>query len=208
MGGILQAMGQDKPQAQVAQAPTVTVTATASAKATVKASAAAAVRATISPSVRPSPSTSAKPSTAASPSCLAQVRSWISGGSSQQLGALQSDFSAFSMAARTFVTDTADGGASASDVSAVQSAAANIQADAQAVEANPAPTCVPGMRPALMTAATDYQKAAIDADNAMGQYSAGADGSAIADLQDADAALNNGDNEIAAATTATEKFDN
>lgn len=55
--------------------------------------------------------------------------------------ALQSDFSAFSAAARTFVTDSADGGTSASDVSAVQSAAASIQADAQATEANPAPTC-------------------------------------------------------------------
>jgi hypothetical protein len=208
MGGILQAAGDEKPQAQVAPAPTVTVAATANAKATVKASAAAAVRATISPSVRPSPSPSAKPSTPASPSCLTQVRAWISGGSSQEIGALQSDFSSFSAAARTFVTDTADGGASAPDVSAVQSAAANIQADAQEVEANPAPACVPGMRPALMAAATDYQKAAIDAGNAMGQYSAGADGSAIADLQAADVASNNGDNEIAAATTATEKFDN
>jgi hypothetical protein len=43
MGGILQATGQDKPQA--APAPTVTVTATASAKATVKASADAAITA-------------------------------------------------------------------------------------------------------------------------------------------------------------------
>jgi hypothetical protein len=145
MGGILQATGQDKPQA--APVPTVTVTATASAKATVEASAAAAVRATVSPSVRPSPSASAKPSTAASPSCLTQVRAWISGGSSQQLGSLQSDFSAFSTAARTFVTDTANGGASASDVSAVQSAAADIQADAQAVEANPPPACGPGLVP-------------------------------------------------------------
>lgn len=159
--GIADATGHG-PKAAAA-APTVTVTATqsvtASATATVKASA-AAVRATVTPTARPSLS----PSAAAPPDCLSQVRAWISGGSSKQLGALQADFSAFSAAGQTFVAHQEAGGATPADVSAVQNAAAAIQADAQAMESDPASSCGPGMRPALDAAATDYQKAAIDAD--------------------------------------------
>lgn len=191
IGGIANATGHGAKTP--AAAPTVTATATAGASETVKASAARAVA-------------SSRPSTAASPSCLSQVKAWINGGSSRQLGALQSDMSAFSAAAKMFASDNSYGGAPAGDVSAVQNAAASIQADAQAIEADPAPACVPGMRPALDAAATDYSKAAIDAGNAMGQYSAGADGSALADLQAAGGAANSGTGEITAATTAAEKF--
>jgi hypothetical protein len=120
------------------------------------------------------------------------------------------DFSAFSTAART---DVRDGHCGRRSISVGRLGRPGSRREhsgrGQPLEANPALACVPGIRPALMAAATDYQKAAIDADNATGTTAPARTAlSAIADLQAADAASNNADNEIAAATTATEKFDN
>jgi len=148
----------------------------------------------------------ASPAVGAFAWCVTQVRAWANGGSITQLDAFSSDLGAFSKAATQWVSDAEGGGVTPADVSAIQNAAASIQADSQAVEADPAPQCVPGLRPDLEAGATDYQKSAIDADNAMSEYSAGAEASSVADLTAADTESGDGTNQIVAAEAAEHKF--
>jgi hypothetical protein len=208
IGGIQNAIDPTKPKAAADSSPApVATTASAtpsparSLAATVKASPAAAVA-----SAKPKPPASTRPSVAASPSCLTLVRSWIAGGSSRQLGAVQSDLTSMDGATKQFAGDAENDYVPPSDVSAVQNAAANLQADAQALESNPAPECVPGMRADVSQAATDHQKVAIDAGDAMGQYSAGAYSASIADIQAATGEMSDGTDQITAATAAAQSL--
>jgi hypothetical protein len=152
------------------------------------------------------PAASAPPaptSAAAAPDCATQVKDWGNGNGSQQLTALGSDVSTFGTTMKTLAADIeAQGIAPASDTAAVQSAAATVQTDAQAVEANPGPACLPGLRSNLAASARDYQVAAIDATNGLNQMSAGNMNTATADIESADTKMGNGYAKIAAATSA------
>jgi hypothetical protein len=141
-----------------------------------------------------------------SPGCRSQVKTWLGGGYLTEFNSLESDMGTLGTAEQRFAGDLGDGPVPPSDVSAVQNAAASVQADAQAIESNPAPSCVPGMSGDLSRAATDYQKTAIDADNAMDQYSAGDDESAVGDVRAATTASGDGNAEMTAAGNAARRF--
>ena len=136
------------------------------------------------------------------------MRAWITGGSYTQMGALRSNLESLDSAAQQFASDAGNGDVPPSDVSAVQNAAADLQADAQELGSDVAPACAAGMRADVSQAAADYQEVAIDADNAMGQYSAGAYSSAVSDLHAATAATDDGAAELSAATAAAKRFYN
>jgi trimeric autotransporter adhesin len=141
-------------------------------------------------------------STAAAPDCVTQAKAWIASG---QLTTFGNDVSAFGTALTTLASNPV-GTAPASDTAAVQSAAASIESDAQALEASPAPSCIPGLRGDVNAGAKYYSTAAIDATNALNQFSAGNVDTATADMQIADAAMSRGNVKIAAASTDVSRF--
>jgi hypothetical protein len=134
------------------------------------------------------------------------VEAWSSGGGTAQEEALSSDIGKLDAALQPLATDEEAGGVPAADTSAVQSASANLQADAQAAEANPGPACVPGMAADTSVAARDYSAEAIDADNAVEQLSTGDVQGAADDISDGNAELDKGNAKIAAATAAVKAF--
>jgi hypothetical protein len=145
-------------------------------------------------------------SVAAPASCAAQVQAWVNGGAVQRIDAFSGDLDSFAAVAQAFASDAGNGGASANDVSGIQSAAAAIQSDAQGVEASPGPSCVPGLRANLAAAAGDYSKAATDADNGMGEYTAGNIEAAATDIDVASSTLGRGNAKLALADTAVTKY--
>ena len=175
-----------KPGATAGAKPGATATATASAKAGAKPSA--------------SNSTAAKP--VSSRDCLAQARAWLNGGSTQQLAALEDGFGALDAAGHAFVAAAAAGAAPAGDITAVQTAAGAVRSDAEAIEANPGPACVPGLRPNLMSGAADYSQVATDATTGMDQYEAGQVSAAVADVAAARPLIAQGSAMISAASRA------
>jgi hypothetical protein len=91
-------------------------------------------------------------------------------------------------------------------LTAVQSDAATVQGDAQAVEASPGPSCVPGMAADTSAAARYYSVAAINADNSVGQLSAGNYAAATGNVQSATAAIGKGNASVQAATGDVSAF--
>jgi hypothetical protein len=65
----------------------------------------------------------------------------------------------------------------------VQSTAASLQADAQAIEADPPPACISGMRTDEGAAMADYSKAAADSQDAMSEAGGGSYDVATGDLR-------------------------
>jgi hypothetical protein len=127
-----------------------------------------------------SSSTATQPETAQD--CLAQARAWLDGASTQQLAALEGALGALDAAGQAFVSAAA-GHAASGDISAVEGAAGALHSAAGAVEANPGPSCVPGLRANLVSGAADYSEVASDADSAVGEYEAGHVSAAKADVE-------------------------
>jgi hypothetical protein len=142
-------------------------TAEAGAGATAKASANASAKAGTAP--RASSGPPATPVT--SQDCSDQARAWLNGGSSQQIAALEGAFGTLYAAGNALVS--AAGHGASRDIPAVEGAASALQSAAGAVEANPGPSCVPGLRTNLVSGAADYSEVASDADSAVGEYEAG-----------------------------------
>jgi hypothetical protein len=178
----------------------------AGAKAGAKASTKASTRARANTGPTPSAKTSTAPQPEASQDCFAQARAWLNGGSTQQLAALEDGFGALDAAGHAFVAAASAGAASAGDISAVQTAAGALQSAAEAVEANPGPTCVPGLRANLMSGASDYSEVATDADSGMDQYEAGQVSAAVADVEAARPLVAEGSAAISAASKAAGTF--
>jgi hypothetical protein len=151
-----------------------TTTAGAGAGDTGKAGAGATAKA----SARAGSSPPAMPVT--SQDCSDQARAWLNGGSSQQIAALESAFGTLYAAGNAFVS--AAGHGASRDIPAVEGAAGALQSAAGAVEANPGPSCVSGLRANLMSGATDYSEVAGDVDSAVGAYEAGQVSAAKADV--------------------------
>ena len=164
-------------------------TARASATTTARAGAGATAKAGLGPAAKASAKAGAEPSASSgppatpvtSPDCSDQERAWLNGGSSQQIAALESAFGTLYAAGNALVS--AAGHGASRDIPAVEGAAGALQSAAGAVEANPGPSCVPGLRTNLMSGAADYSEVASDVDNAVGEYEAGQVSAAKADVE-------------------------
>ena len=135
----------------------------------------------------------------ASQDCLDQARAWLSEGSSQ-IAALEGAFGGLDAAAQALAA--AAGHGAHRDIPAVEGAAGALQSAAGAVEANPGPSCVPGLRANLMSGAADYAAVAGDAESAAGALEAGQVGAAEADVDAARPLAAEGTASIAAAEAA------
>ena len=195
-----------KPGAKAGAKASATATATAGAKPGATATATASAKAGIKAGAKPSASSSTAAKPEASQDCLAQARAWLNGGSTQQLAALEGGFGALDSAGHAFVAAASAGAAPAGDISAVQTAADALRSDAEAIEANPGPACVPGLRANLVSGAADYSQVAIDANSGMGQYEAGQVSAAVADVEAARPLIAEGNASISAASRAAGNF--
>jgi hypothetical protein len=205
IGAIASATESGKNTAKVADpgARSTTAAAKASTRATVKAGTKAGTGATAragtganakastgagaGPSPNRGTGAGAEPSAASgtatpesSQDCSDQARAWLNGGSSQQIAALEGAFGTLYAAGNALVS--AAGHGASRDIPAVEGAAGALQSAAGAVEANPGPSCVPGLRANLMSGAADYSEVAGDADSAVGEYEAGQVSAAKADV--------------------------
>jgi hypothetical protein len=166
----------------------------------------AAQAAASSPDCAPLSSTPAAQAAASSPDCAAQVSVWATTGGGATLPAFSTDTAALGESLTALAADEQDGTAASDDTSAVQTAAASMQSDAQALQASPGPACLPGLAPNVSAAAKDFDTAAIDATNSVNQLSAGNVGAATGDLQAATAAEDKGNAKIDEANTAVKNF--
>jgi hypothetical protein len=91
-------------------------------------------------------STSSKPTAPASPSCLSQVVAWRDGGGKSEVDSVVSDLGTIQKAGSALGDAMSVGLDLSRPESDLQSAAASLQSDAQAGEADPPPSCVNGMR--------------------------------------------------------------
>jgi hypothetical protein len=157
-----------------------TTTAKAGAGDTANAGAGATAKASAKAGTEPSASSSPPATPVTSLDCSDQARAWLNGGSSQQIAALEGAFGTLYAAGNALVS--AAGHGASRDIPAVEGAAGAVQSAAGAVEANPGPSCVPGLRANLMSGAADYSEVASDADSAVGAYEAGQVSAAKADV--------------------------
>jgi hypothetical protein len=233
IGAIVSATGSGKTAAQVADPGTrsTTAAAKASTRATVKAGTGATAKASTGATAKASTGATAKASTGAgtepsanrstgpgtepsagsstataeaSQDCLDQARAWLNGGSSQQIAGLEGAFGALYAAGSALVS--AAGHGASRDIPAVEGAAGALQSAASAVEANPGPSCVPGLRANLMSGAADYAEVASDGESAVGAYEAGQRSAAEADVEAARPLAAEASASIAAAEAAAGNF--
>jgi hypothetical protein len=122
------------------------------------------------------------------------------------MSALGTDTGSLGTDLQALAADEQDGLPADSDMSAAQSDAAMVQSDAQALQASPGPSCLPGLASNISAAAKYFNTAAIDADNAVNQLSAGSLGAADGDIVSANTAVDKGNAKISAATTAVQNF--
>jgi hypothetical protein len=177
-----------------------TTTAKAGAGDTATAGAGATAKASAKAGTEPSASSSRPATPVTSQNCSDQARAWLSGGSSQQIAALEGAFGTLYAAGNALVS--AAGHGASRDIPAVEGAAGALESAADAVEANPGPSCVSGLRANLMSGAADYSEVASDADSAVGEYEAGQVSAAKADVDAARPLAAEGTASIAAAEAA------
>jgi hypothetical protein len=90
----------------------------------------------------------------------------------------------------------------------LQSAAASLQSDAQAAEADLPPSCMPGVRQPYAQGLTDYAKTADDLQDSVAALDSDSWSVAVGDVAAGTKAATAGNGRLAAAGTALEAFNN
>lgn len=144
--------------------------------------------------------------TASPPTCLSKLVTWRTGGGLTPIQVLTTDLSAFQKAELNLAAALEASTGLSDAETAVQSAAASLQSDATAAEANLPPACVPHLRQDLGAALTDYTTTAIDADNTVGQIGNGDYATAAGDVQAATTEMQAGNAKTASALADLNAF--
>lgn len=147
------------------------------------------------------PSSTATDSAVSAAQCREQARAWLDSSGGNGLSAAGTDVGTLGSEMQAFSGDLGSGAPTGADEQGIRSAADAVQVDAQALQADPGPSCIPGMRAGLTAAAVDFSQAASDADTAMDQYDAGNASAAITDIQAISPLSSNGNAELAKATS-------
>jgi hypothetical protein len=143
-------------------------------------------------------------------SCAAVFIPWRSNGKGNglaQLGAILTDLGNVGTAATDLGNDLENGTDDSADEVALQSAAASLQSDDDAAEANLPPACVPGLHHDYGQALTDYSRAAVEAQNATTEIDSGSATVADGDLNAAGASANAGTTEMGKATADIKRYE-
>lgn len=91
--------------------------------------------------------------------------------------------------------------------SGLQTAAASLQADAEAAESDPPPGCVPGMRADWRAAMTDYATAALSYQDAVSELSSGQDAAALGDLNSGNKSAGKGSGKLDSAAKDLQRYE-
>jgi hypothetical protein len=126
------------------------------------------------------------------PSCKTQIASWRSGGGRADISAVFGDDSKLISAAKLMLKAIDDGTGLSNAESAMQTSAANLQADAQAAEADPPPSCVPGLSADWRAGMTDYAKASLKYQDGVDELSDDQGTTSVADLSAGNTSANQG----------------
>jgi hypothetical protein len=155
------------------------------------------------------PAAAGQPSSApASPSCKSQFNSWRTNGGGPKLIAVVNDLNAAVKDAHALGSAVADGAGYSRPESALQSEVADLQADSQTSQDDPAPACVPGLA-ADQSAALNYaSKAAIDSDNAIQALNEDDSSVLLADAAASSKAARAADAKFSAITADLNAFEN
>lgn len=136
--------------------------------------------------------------------CAGQVGQWKANGAVSQMSAVATDLQQSAAAAIAVGNDIAAGNdlsnGSSADLATLQSALAMLQSDIQALQANPAPSCVPRLRGDLSAALEDFSTASIEGQQGVTDEESGDYGTAATLLDNSAQALDVGSARIQAAT--------
>ena len=160
-----------------------------------------------SPSASASTSSPASPASAASsPDCNAQVASWRDSGGLDGLKAISTDLGSVQQATLSLAAALQNDTGLSDAESALQTAAASLQADVQSAQSDLPPECVPGLRQDERAALTDFDRAAIDSSNTVSAVENGDYSAADGDIRAANAAMSAGTGKLEAALSDVKQF--
>lgn len=143
---------------------------------------------------------------ASSPDCNAQVASWRDNGALAGLKAIGADLGTVAQASTGLATALqSDTGLSDAE-SALQTAAASLQADVQSAQSDLPPDCVPGLRQHERAALTEFDRAAINSSNTVSAVENGDYSAADGDIQAANAAMIAGTGKLKVALSDVNQF--
>ena len=141
------------------------------------------------------------------PSCLSRARQWVTGGGKGEVDAVTSDLGDIQKAGLALGDALSAGSDLSGPESALQSASASLQSDAQAAEADPPPSCIKGMRADYTVGMTDYGKAAANYQDGVSELSGGSESVALGDIEAGNAATTAGTKKVEAATGALQALE-
>jgi hypothetical protein len=140
------------------------------------------------------------------PDCATQFTTWRDSGGLSDLQAVTSDLGTVSQAASALATDMDAGSLPPADEAALQQASAGLQSDTATAQADLPPSCVPGLRRNVSAGLTDYNRAAVEAGQAVTAADGGSYSLAASDLVAAGKAMGAGNGKIRKATAAIQAY--
>jgi hypothetical protein len=147
--------------------------------------------------------------TVSSPSpCYTEFSTWRGNGGLTQLETVGTDMGRLGKADIALATALSSSGDASTQEANLQTAAAAVQADAQAADSDLPPSCIPNFRSDLQAAMTSADKAGIDSAQAVSEVTSGDYTVAAGDIMAANNAENAGNAKLVAATASLKAYEN
>ena len=153
--------------------------------------------------VTPTPTASAAASASETPTCMSLFTTWRDGGGIADIPALTNALTDFERPAM----DASLGALSDADVARLKTAAASLQAAAKKGQANPPPSCVPGLRADHKAAMAAFKKGAQGALEAVKAAHSGDMQTAASEINAAAKKIEAGSKAMDAAVTDMQTFE-
>ena len=153
--------------------------------------------------VTPTPTATAAASASEAPTCMSQFTTWRDGGGIADIPAFASAVTDF----ETSAIGASFGALSDADVAQLKTAAASLLAAAKKGQADPPPSCVPGLRADYKAAMADFKKGAQGALDGVKAAHSGDMQTAASEIKAAAKKLEGGSNAMDAAVTDMENFE-
>jgi hypothetical protein len=149
----------------------------------------------------------ASPAAASSPACDSQIKTWWSDGAAQnQMSAIGNDVTTLMAVFQSLATNLQNGADASGDEGTIRTTDANLKSNAQALQADRPPSCLPHMGADLDAATAQCETTVIDAGNALNQLPSGSKSVAVSDIQAATQAVGRGSAKLTAATGDLNKY--
>jgi hypothetical protein len=154
------------------------------------------------PAATPTPTASAAASASGTPTCMSQFTTWRDGGVGAHMTAITNEL----LDTTRPVIDASLGVLSDADVARLKTAAASLLAAAKKGQADPPPSCVPGLRAGYTAAMADFRKGAQGALDGVKAARSGDMQTATGETEAAGSKIDAGGRALDAAITDMETF--